>query len=133
MVYLAVGVALWARSLPALAVLSNNSTAFAVQGVTAIKIVFTVVLLSLLLSCESDNSHFCARYQYVYGQLLEKDLPPYGEMKYQLLEKIAKSKNGDQQSKFMLFVLEDWYSEFKPQGEPAKDFCMRIKRWQYYR
>jgi len=96
------------------------------------KTVFAFFLISLLLSCQSDNEHFCARYQYVYEQLLEEDLPPYGEMKQQLLEKIARSKGDGQQSKFMLFVLEDWYSEFKPQGEDPRAFCLRIKRWQHY-
>jgi hypothetical protein len=104
-----------------------------VLEIGVMKRVFFLVLLSLLLSCESDNEHFCARYHYVYDQLLQEDLPPYGEMKQQLLEKIARSKSGDQQSTFMLFVLEDWYLEFKPQGEPSKAFCLRIKRWQHYR
>jgi len=115
------------------AILQSIAPSLPALEVTAMKTVALLVLLLLLLSCESDNEHFCARYQYVYGQLLEEDLPPYGEMKQQLLEKIAKSKAGDQQSSFMLFVLEDWYSEFKPSGEDAKAFCLRIKRWQHYR
>lgn len=91
--------------------------------------------LALLLgACESDNEHFCARYQYVYNQLLdEPDLPPYTDMKQQLLADLAKAKQADDKAKFMLFILEDWHSEMKPAHEDSRDFCMRAKRWQYYR
>ena len=86
----------------------------------------------LLVACESDNEHFCARYQYVYNQLLEDDLPSYGEMKSQLMENLANPKKDKEQARFMLFVLEDWYSEIKPEGEDSRAFCLRIQRWQGY-
>ncbi|ARN72755.1 hypothetical protein [Oceanicoccus sagamiensis] len=86
----------------------------------------------LLAACESDNEHFCARYQYVYNQLLEDDLPSYGEMKSQLMENLNNPKKDKEQAKFMLFVLEDWYSEMKTPEEDTREFCMRIQRWQAY-
>lgn len=92
-----------------------------------------LVPLLLLAACESDNEHFCARYQYVYNQLLEDDIPPYGEMKQQLVINLSDPKKDEQQAKFMLFVLEDWYSEFKPEHESPQAFCLRIKRWEQYR
>ncbi|WP_101757481.1 hypothetical protein [Oceanicoccus sp. KOV_DT_Chl] len=87
----------------------------------------------LLVACESDNEHFCARYQYVYQQLVdEPDLPTYTEMKQKLLADLSAAKQDDDQAKFMLFILEDWHSEMKPQHEDGREFCMRVKRWQYY-
>ena len=97
------------------------------------RLVFLLLLPFLLLACESDNDHFCARYRYVYDQLLEEGVPGYGEMKGQLLENINNPKKDKEQAKFMLFVLEDWYSEIKAVDEPAQDFCLRVKRWQHYR
>ncbi len=91
-----------------------------------------LLMLFLLTACESDNEHFCARYQYVYNQLLEDDIPPYGEMKQQLMENLATPKKDKDQARFMLFVLEDWYSELKPGHEDSREFCMRIKRWEAY-
>ena len=96
--------------------------------------IFSLILyMAILVACESDNEHFCARYQYVYDQLLDEDIPTYGEMKQQLLLNLNDIKKDKQQAKFMLFVLEDWYSELKPEGESSNAFCMRIKRWQYYK
>lgn len=91
-----------------------------------------IALFVLLLSaCADDNEHFCARYDYLYEQLLsEDDLPSYAEMKQSLQHKIA--KNGNDQAKMMLFVLEDFYLQLKPDGEQAFDTCMRLKRWQGY-
>lgn len=92
-----------------------------------------LVSLSLLLisACADDNEHFCARYNYLYEQLsTEQDLPTYGEMKQTLLAEIA--KDGNEQSKMMLFVLEDFHIALKPGGEDAYDTCMRLQRWQAY-
>lgn len=91
------------------------------------------IAVVLMAACETDNEHFCARYQYVYDQLLEDGLPSYGEMKQQLLADIDNPKKEQEQAKFMLFVLEDWYSGAKPEGEPSKDFCMRFSHWERYR
>ena len=91
-----------------------------------------LLLLPLLAACEANNDHFCARYRYVYNQLLEEGVPSYGEMRPQLIASLSDPKKDKEQAKFMLFVLEDWYSEIKPVDESAEDFCMRIKRWQHY-
>lgn len=93
-----------------------------------------VLVVFFLAACESDNEHFCARYQYVYNQLLEEpDLPSYNDMKQQLLSDLSKASQDDGKAKFMLFVLDDWHSEIKPEHEDSRSFCMRIKRWKYYR
>lgn len=91
-----------------------------------------IALAVLLVGCESDNEHFCARYEYVYDQLLEDGVPSYGEIKQQLQTTLADPKKDHDQARFMLFVLEDWYSEIKPVDEPARSFCMRLQRWQAY-
>lgn len=93
-----------------------------------------LMLMLLVVACESDNDHFCVRYQYVYNQLLDEseDLPPYGEMKQQLLENMADPKKEYEQARFMLFVLDDWYFEMIPVQEPSRDFCIRMQRWQGY-
>ena len=95
----------------------------------SIVVISMVVLLS---ACEPDNEHFCARYQYVYDQLLEDGLPSYGEMKQQLLADIDNPKKEQEQARFMLFVLEDWYLGAKSDTESSKDFCMRLSRWERY-
>ncbi|WP_339339592.1 hypothetical protein [uncultured Oceanicoccus sp.] len=91
-----------------------------------------LLAIALMAACESDNEHFCARYQYVYNQLLEDDLPSYTDMKSQLLNNLANPQKNTQQARFMLFVLEDWHSGIKPVQEDPREFCIRIKRWQAY-
>lgn len=84
-------------------------------------------------ACESDNEHFCARYQYVYKQLLnEHDLPSYAEMRQQLLQDSRDPKKNIDQAQFMLFVLEDWHTGMRPEDESPRDFCMRLLRWKAY-
>ncbi len=100
--------------------------------IKGVKVAVAALLIWGLVACESDNEHFCARYQYVYNQLLEDDIPTYSEMRSQLFVNLDDPKKDKEQAKFMLFVLEDWYSEIKPESEPAREFCMRIKRWQHY-
>jgi hypothetical protein len=97
------------------------------------RLISIILFFSVIVAgCESDNENFCARYQYVYKQLLADDLPDYSEMKQQLMINLVDPKKDEQQAKFMLFVLEDWYSDLKPIDEPVVDFCLRIKRWQAY-
>lgn len=92
-----------------------------------------VILLAIGISaCESDNEHFCVRYQYLYQQLLEDDLPSYVEMKQQLHKELSDPGKSRDKTRFMLFVLEDWNAQIIPSGESARDFCLRIKRWQQY-
>ncbi|MFT5692758.1 MAG: hypothetical protein ACI92E_002094 [Oceanicoccus sp.] len=95
---------------------------------------FLLMLMTLLmlLACKSENEHFCARYQYVYDQLLADDNPSYSEMRQQLQLNVEDQKKNNHQAKFMLFVLEDWNLEIKPEGEDSKDFCIRSKRWEQY-
>lgn len=91
------------------------------------------LLMALVVAaCTDENEHFCARYQYVYDQLLEPGNPSYGEMKQQLQENLSNPKKESQQARFMLFVLADWRSELVPAHESSGDFCQRIKRWQSY-
>ena len=97
------------------------------------KVLVSLVALSLmLLGCEQDNEHFCVRYQYLYNQLLEPDLPSYDEMRLQLMKQLADPKKDKDQAKFMLFVLDDWRSGVKTDYESPQQFCMRIKRWESY-
>jgi hypothetical protein len=71
-----------------------------------------LMLMLLVAACESDNEHFCARYQ--------------------LLQNMADPKKEYEQARFMLFVLDDWYFEMIPVQEPSRDFCIRMQRWQGY-
>ncbi len=96
------------------------------------RFLLTLIIVLSLVACESDNEHFCARYQYVYDQLLEEGNPSYLEMKQQLQENSRNPKKNTQQAKFMLFVLEDWNLELKSEGEGSREFCMRSKRWLQY-
>ncbi len=94
-----------------------------------------VALMTLigLTACESDNEHFCARYQYVYSQLLDESaLPSYAEMRERLLQDMKDPDQKIEQAQFMLFVLEDWHNGIKPEGEEPRAFCMRLKRWEAY-
>ena len=96
-----------------------------------LRIISISLLATLLTACTDDNEHFCARYDYLYEQLVsESDLPSYAEMKLSLQHEIDQKSND--QSKIMLFVLEDFYIDLKPEGEEAFDTCMRLKRWQAY-
>ncbi len=88
-------------------------------------------VLPLLSACESDNEHFCARYQYVYKQLLEPGLPPVSEMRAELQRKLVKASDDDH-ARFMLFVLNDYDRQLKPDGEDVRDFCLRRQVWQRY-
>ena len=98
----------------------------------SIRLVTLLVLLSLG-ACESANEQFCARYQYVFNQLLnEKNLPSYNEMHQQLLLNMQNPNKKKEQQQFMLFVLEDWHNGIKPEGEEPREFCMRAQRWKSY-
>ena len=46
--------------------------------------ILLLLLFIMLSACESDNEHFCSKYEYVYKQLNDPELPTYGEMKEQL-------------------------------------------------
>jgi len=85
----------------------------------------------LVAACTTDNEHFCARYDYVYSQLNDPELPSYSEMKQQLQLEIEKDP-ADEQKKFMLFVLEDFYIEIKPAHLDAREFCLNSRRWSNY-
>lgn len=97
------------------------------------KIIIAITLVLIISGCASDNEHFCARYEYVYSQLSDPDLPGYNELKQQLQLEISKNKDDSEHEKFMLFVLEDHRSEIKPAHQSPKEFCVSSKRWTYYR
>lgn len=99
-----------------------------------IKRLFPLLAALALVGCESDNEHFCARYHYVFSQLLEQgaELPPYAEMRAQLLKDMKNPKKKKEQAEFMLFVLEDWNYGLLPEGEEPRAFCMRTQRWSAY-
>jgi hypothetical protein len=90
------------------------------------------ILLFLMASCTPENEHFCARYAYVFDQLSEPGLPSYNEMKQQLVKEIEEKPSVADKSGFMLFVLEDYHLEIKPDHLKAKQFCMESKRWLYF-
>ena len=91
-----------------------------------------IICVIFLSACESDNEHFCARYEYVYNQLNDPELPSYNEMKQQLQKEIDERAGDNDQQKFMLFVLEDFHIEIKPQHLTPQVFCLESQRWQYY-
>lgn len=90
------------------------------------------ISISALMACESDNEHFCSRYEYVYDQLNDPELPSYNDMKQQLQKEIDERPGDNDQQKFMLFVLEDFNIEIKPQHLKPREFCMQSQRWKYY-
>lgn len=95
--------------------------------------VITLMPLFLLAACESDNEHFCARYNYVYSQLLnDPQLPSYMEMRQQLEQNLQDPKKKKEQQQFMLFILEEWHSGMKPEAEEPRAFCLRAQRWTAY-
>lgn len=96
------------------------------------RFLLAVVTLALV-ACESDNEHFCARYQYVFKQLLEQeDLPSYAEMRAQLLRDMKDPKKKKEQAQFMLFVLDDWNNGLLPEGQEPREMCMQLQRWTAY-
>jgi len=95
---------------------------------------FFCALILFVSACEVDeNEHFCARYSMLFDELeTEVDLPSYDEMKEQLTLTLINPDKDPDQAKFMLFVLDDFHFEIKPKAETARDFCMRINRWEAY-
>ncbi|WP_019530242.1 hypothetical protein [Dasania marina] len=94
----------------------------------------TLVIASLLIiaGCSPDNEHFCARYEYVYAQLNDPELPSYGEMKQALQIEISQKPDDNDQQRFMLFVLEEYHLGIKQGHQTPREFCMATERWQYY-
>lgn len=99
----------------------------------SINCLILLLLVVGLSACESDNEHFCARYNYVYSQLLDDEqLPSYMEMRMQLEQNLRDPKKKKEQAQFMLFILEEWHMGIKPDGESPQAFCMRAERWAAY-
>ena len=94
---------------------------------------FLLTAVFLVTACTSDNEHFCVRYEYVYLQLNDPELPSYNELKYDLETIIAKAKDDSDHEKLMLFVLNDFHYGIKPDHEDPKSFWMRKERWNSYR
>jgi uncharacterized lipoprotein NlpE involved in copper resistance len=98
------------------------------------KALVTLLAVVLWLSgCASDNEHFCMRYEYLYEQLSDPDVPPYDEIRLQLLMDLNDPKKDHNHAKMMLFVLEEYQLGIKPEDEPAQAYCVRRQRWQAYR
>lgn len=99
-----------------------------------IKLIALLISTLLVAACESDNEHFCARYNYVFSQLLEdqQQLPSYIEMRQQLEQDLRNPKKKKEQVQFMLFILEEWQMGILPKGESPQDFCLRTQRWKAY-
>lgn len=91
-----------------------------------------MIIIFSLVSCADNNQHFCARYQYVYSQLDDPDLPSYETLKFQLIKKIAEDQAASDHEQFMLFVLEDYQLGIKSDDQNSKNYCLENKRWQYY-
>lgn len=91
-----------------------------------------VIIIISLVSCADENQHFCARYQYVYSQLDDPELPSYETLKFQLIKKIAEDKAGSDHEQFMLFVLEDYQLGIKNSNQSSKSYCLDNKRWLHY-
>lgn len=91
------------------------------------------ITILAMVGCESDNEHFCARYQYLFRQLLDqKDLPSYAEMRAQLLRDMKNPNKKTEQAQFMLFVLEDWNNGLLAEGQQPRELCMQLQRWTAY-
>lgn len=92
-----------------------------------------VILLGLvLLGCESENEHFCAKYQYFYRELTAPGILPLRDLREQLEKDFAKSPDSDR-TKMALFVLDDIEADIKPKAEEPREYCMRRQRWTRYR
>lgn len=97
------------------------------------KKLFLIGLVGLLAACASDNEHFCVRYEYLYTQLNEPDVPPFSEIYSQLQSDLKDPSKDKNHTTMMLFVLKEFEQGIKPEHESAKDYCNRRKRWEAYR
>lgn len=90
-------------------------------------------LLTVLLSCESDNEHFCSKYQFYFNRLTEPGVLPFSQLKPQLKKDLKKNSKAADDAKMALFVIQDIEIGLKKDSETARDYCMRRQRWQGYR
>lgn len=97
-----------------------------------IKKIFLVFLTGFFVACTSDNEHFCVRYEYLYTQLDDPDVPPFSEIYSQLQQDLKDPNKDKNHTKMMLFVLKEFQQGIKPDHESAKDYCVRRKRWEAY-
>jgi hypothetical protein len=85
----------------------------------------------ILVGCESENEHFCAKYQYFYRELTAPGILPIRDLREQLEKDLAKSPDSDP-TKMALFVLNDIEADVKPEAEEPREYCMRRQRWTRY-
>lgn len=90
------------------------------------------LMLALLVGCESDNEHFCAKYSYYYKELTKPGLIPYRDISDQLRADLINPQKDPDQAKIALFVLNDIVNESKLEGISAQEHCMRSKLWENY-
>ncbi len=95
-------------------------------------VAWILVILVLLVGCESKNEHFCSKYQYFYRELTAPGILPIRDLRQQL-EKDLTNKNRDpERARMALFVLNDIERDMKPKQEEPRDYCMRLQRWSNY-
>ncbi|BFM16444.1 hypothetical protein R50073_26270 [Maricurvus nonylphenolicus] len=102
------------------------------QRVEGLRVTALMVLGLMLVGCESENEHFCAKYQYYYRELTAPGILPIRDLREQLEKDLAKSPDSDP-TKMALFVLNDIEADIKPEAEEPRDYCMRRQRWTRYR
>ena len=95
---------------------------------------FWVLALMLLglSACSSGNEQFCVRYEYLYDQLDDPDMPPFSEVREQLMNNLKNPNKDHNHARMMLFVLNEFQNGIKPDREKPKAFCLRTKRWEAY-
>ncbi|MCV6613929.1 MAG: hypothetical protein OIF35_03055 [Cellvibrionaceae bacterium] len=89
--------------------------------------------LSLLLgACDGAGSgHFCAKYQFYYDKLHEPGVLPFATLKAQLRADLSDERSRED-AKIALFVIADIERRRKRSAETAREYCMRVERWQDY-
>lgn len=94
------------------------------------KILAALIIVLILIGCESDNDHFCAKYSYYYTELTQPDILPLFEIRKQLTAELEKKPSD--KTRMMLFVLNEIEAEVKPDSETAQVYCQRRARWNAF-
>lgn len=94
------------------------------------KILAALIIVLILIGCESDNDHFCAKYSYYYTELTQPDILPLFEIRKQLTAELEKKPSD--KTRMMLFVLNEIEVEVKPDSETAQAYCQRRARWNAF-
>lgn len=86
----------------------------------------------MMVACQSDNDHFCAKYSYYYRELTKPGIMPLTDIERQLMDELRSGDKDPDKTKMALFVLRDVADQMKPSGEEAQDYCQRLKLWQRF-